>query len=796
MQSAQSSTNTLGVRRRWLPAMTCALLMASLSACGGGMSGSYMASAPPAAAPPPAATPPPPTAAPAGCTASTCGPAVMTITDAAGDFLAYKVNLVSLQLKKADGTLVETLPATTAVDFVQLINLSEIISARQVPSGEYVAAQVTVDFTNAVIMVDDGTGTGVAVKPVDSTGAALGQLQLMVQLDTKNQLKMSPATTSKIAFDFNLLASNMVDLTAKTDTVSPVLVASVVPIDNKQIRVRGEIAAVDTANSDYTVNVDPFNNHDNDKLSPLVVSTTDTTTFEINGMPFAGAAGLAQLALLPADTVAVAFGNLSSDQKFTATSVLAGTSVQGGGLDHLLGNVIARTGNTLTIHGARMDGRDGKDDDDFISGNSTVTIAATTSVTAQGQSSATPAHTIAEISVGSLIDAFGMATKDNSGKITLDATAGRVRLDFTQVQGSLDASGTGNITLNLRTIDGQPVSLFSFTGTGSVTGVDTDPSNYVVATGALDVSPFSIGGSVLGIGFVGPFGTAPPDFTAVTIANGTIGNNGNCNGNSGGSGSNNCVCNGNNDGGNNNCMCNGNSGGSGSNNCMCNGNSGDGGGNNNNCTCNGNNGNSGTSSDGGGNGGNNNCTCNGNNGNSGNSGTSSDGGGNGGNNNCTCNSNNGNNGNSGNSGTSSDGGGNGGNNNCPNVQAAELNVDWGNSGTATPFKTLAPAGLDLDRSNPSIGSNHEIEMNQGNINIESLSSDVSITGAGSGMVLFSITGQHGRATVNFSSFADFETALAADLDGTTMALRLTAEGQYDSAGNTFTAQRITILLSN
>jgi hypothetical protein len=651
--------------------------------------------------------------------------AMMTITDAAGDFLTYKVNLVSLQLKKSDGTLVETLPATTTVDFAQLVDLTEILSAQQIPPGDYVAAQVTVDFTNATIMVDDGTGTGVAVKPVDSSGAALGQLQLMVQLDNKADLKINAAKASRIAFDFNLLASNMVDLTAKTDTVSPTLVASVVPIDNKQIRVRGAISAVDTVNSDYTINVDPFHDHDGNKLSPLVVHITDSTTFEINGKPFAGAAGLAQLANLPADTIALAFGTVqTSDQTFTAASVLAGSSAEGGGFDHIVGNVVARNGNTLTIHGARMDGRGGGDDDDFIAANSMVNVAAATAVTAEGQSSATPAHTIAEISVGSLIEAFGTATKDNSGKVTLDATAGRVRLDLTQVQGALLSSATGNIALNLKTIDRQPISLFSFTGTGSVNGADTNPTKYVVAAGALDVSQLSAGELVLGIGFVNPFGTTPPDFKAVTVAGVVMGDNDNCDGN-------------------NNCLCNGNSGGSGNNNCMCNG-------------------------DGNGDGGGNNCMCNG------------DGVG-GANNNCMCN---------GNSGGS-------GNNNCPNnATSAELDIDWGNAGTTKPFKTLTATSLDLDVTNAGIGSNHEIETNPLNINLESLATDVSIMGAGSGMTLFSITGQHGRETRNFGSFADFEAGLAADLNGTTTALRLTADGIYDAAGNTFTAQRITILLSN
>ena len=680
----------------------------------------------------------------------------MTITDAAGDFLTYKVNLVSLQLKKSDGTLVETLRATTTADFAQLVDLTEILSARQVPPGDYVAAQVTVDFTNATIMVDDGTGTGVAVKPVDSSGAALGQLQLMVQLDNTNDLKINAAKASRIAFDFNLLASNMVDMTAKTDTVSPTLVASVVPIDNKQIRVRGAISAVDTADSNYTVNVDPFHDHDGDKLSALVVHATDSTTFEINGKPFAGAAGLSQLATLPAGTIAVAFGNLqSSDQTFTATSVLAGSSAEGGGFDHIVGNVTARNGNTLTIHGARMDGRGGDDDDDFIATNTTVTVADATAVTAASQSSETPAHSIAEISVGSLIDAFGTASKDNAGRVTLDATAGRVRLDLTQVQGALRESGTGNVTLNLKAIDGQPVSLFSFKGTGSVQ--DTDPASYVVTTGALDVSKFSVGELISSIGFVNPFGKTPPDFKAVTVASVAMGvnncdgdNNCVCIGNSGASGNSNCMCNGD---GDNNCLCNGNSG-PGNSNCVCNGaGMGDG---DSNCMC---------SSDGGGDGGNSNCMCNG------------DGGGDG-SNNCMCNG-----------------------NSCPNNGAnnavsAQLDVDWGNSGTVKPFKTLATNKLDLDVGNSAIGGHHEIEVNPQNIDIASLATDVSIMGAGSGMTLFSITGQRGQETRNFASFSDFEAALAADLNGTTAALRLTADGTYDAAGNSFTAQRITILLSN
>ena len=601
---------------------------------------------------------------------------VVTMTDAAGDFLTYQVNLVSLQLKKADGTLVETLPATTSVDFTQVVNLSEILSARQIPPGNYVAAQVTVDYSNASIMVDDGAGNGVAVKPVDATGAALGQLQLMVQLDNKNQLQITAAKTSRLAFDFNLLASNMVDLTAKTVTVSPVLVASVTPVDNKQIRVRGEITSVDAANNDYIVQVDPFHEHHDDKLSPLTVHTTDTTTFEINGTPFTGAAGLAQLATLPSNSIAVAFGTVDATVlTFTATSVLAGSSVEGGGLDHISGTVIARTGNTLTVHGAHMQDHDnggsggGGDDhdgsDNFVAGNSTVNIAAATSVTEQGQSSATPAHTIAEISVGSLIDAFGTASKDGAGKVTVDATAGRVRLDFTQVQGVLNAVGTKQLTIKLNSIDRLPASLFNFAGTGSASGAASDPTQYVLSTGNLSLTPFTVGNSLMGIGFVAPFGSTPPDFDAITLASGSQGDiddNDNDDDNSG--------------------------------------------------------------------------------------------------------------------------------------KGAQMDIDWGDSGTTAPFKALDANHLDLDVANSSIGNHHRIQVDPQDIDITQLATDPSIVSASSSMTQFQITGQHGRATDNFSSFGDFEAALAKDLDGTTTALRLTADGQYDAASNTFTARRITILLSN
>src|ERR1700688_589625 len=108
--SAISDTITFNSPARWATRLFkagVATLAALLVACGGGsgdMGGSNTGGGVSA------------------CTGG-CGPAVITMQDAAGDFLSYTVDVVSLKLRKASGATVETLPATTRVDFAQLVDL-------------------------------------------------------------------------------------------------------------------------------------------------------------------------------------------------------------------------------------------------------------------------------------------------------------------------------------------------------------------------------------------------------------------------------------------------------------------------------------------------------------------------------------------------------------------------------------------------------------------------------------------------------------------------------------------------
>ncbi len=460
------------------------------------------------------------------------GAAMITITDAPGDFLSYMVNVVSIKLTRADGTVVETLPVTTQVDFAQLVNLSEIISAKQIPEGSYTAASMTLDYTGATVVIDNGgTGGGIVVPAANllngGSNAPLvapnNQMTLSLQLPAGQPLVITQGTIANLALDFNLAASNTVapagittatPASAVTVTVNPVLTASLAPDATKQIRVRGPIVSVGA--SSYTIKLRPFYDSE-DSDDQLTVNVAAATTYTINGATLSGSAGLTALAALPVGTLTVAMGSFDvGTRSFTASAVYAGSSVPGAGLDSIEGTVVARTGNVLTL----ADGLIHHGDDDMAmygGGSVAVTVAATTMVSEDGQ---TGTFGPQNISVGQHAQLFGTLGTDGSGNRTLDASQGSARLMITSLTGQVVSSAAGSVTLSLQAIDGRPAAAFNFAGTGTASAQDATAAGYVVSVpSALALPTPTAGAPISFTGFPTPFGSAPPDFTAVTLVN-------------------------------------------------------------------------------------------------------------------------------------------------------------------------------------------------------------------------------------------------------------------------------------
>ena len=490
--------------RRLAAALATSGALLLLAACGGGMG--YSAS-PSMGGPPPSGS---------ACNSANCGAAMITMTDAKGDFLSYIVSLTSLQLQTADGTMVETIPATTKVDFAQLVDLSEVLTAGQIPVADYVSAKLTIDYANSQITADDGTGHPVTLSPVDASGAPItGTLTVTVQLDNAHHLHITAGQIARLALDFNLGVSNTVDMTADTVTVAPTLVASVAPSDVTPLRARGSLASVSTSGEDFVINVMPFHDEDQeDKSGQVTVQVGSSTTYQINGTAYSGNAGLTALAAVGSGTKVAAFGTVQEGNQpsFTATMVLAGSSLERPGEDSISGTVIARSQTTLTVRDATWSGSDG--DFDFETKDTTVMIGPATAVTEEGHAGS---FSIADISPGQKVDASGSVSKGSDGAVTVDSTAGEVDLDVTRASGIVTLLSDGSLTLNLESLGGLPTDVFDFSGTGSSTANDASPSAYVVNTGTLTQSGLSVNSSALALGFVTGFGTAPPDFNADTL---------------------------------------------------------------------------------------------------------------------------------------------------------------------------------------------------------------------------------------------------------------------------------------
>jgi hypothetical protein len=506
-----------------LAGAAAACLAALLSACGGGMGSASSAMGMGTTTPSAAST------SSSMCMSSPCEPmmcmsmmecaptmmagaAMMTMTDAKGDFLSYVVSLTSVQLQSASGAMIETLPVATKIDFAQLVDLTEVLSAGQIPAANYASAQVTLDYTNAAITADDGSGNAVALKPVDMNGNVItGAVTLTVQLDNVNRLIITPGNTARLAFDFNLAASNTVNLASGTVQVTPTLVASVVPSDTKPVRVRGTLGSV--TQSGFMLSVEPFYTQE-PTGGQVTVQVGPATTYQINGTAYVGPAGITALGALPPGTMTAALGTLQTGtQMLIATSVIAGTSLENPALDQVVGAVIARSQMTLTLRGATLYRHTG--DFDFELGDVSVALGPNTAVT---QSGSMGSFTVANVSVGQHIQAFGTATQPPGGALSLDATAGSVQLEPTPAWGLVTSMTPGSLTLNLQSLDGLSPAMFNFAGTGSSSAGDATASAYVVNTGTLSQAGVAVSAPVGVIGIVTPFGAAPPNFTAQTLA--------------------------------------------------------------------------------------------------------------------------------------------------------------------------------------------------------------------------------------------------------------------------------------
>ncbi len=319
------------------------------------------------------------------------GTAVVTLTSSPSTdtFLTYRVGLTSIQLQKANGRKeTSILPAGTTVDLSKLVDLSEVLGAVVVPGGNYSQAVVTVDYSSAEIVYDDGSATGVALTPLGASGQALGQVTLTLDLDPSNQLDITRHNTSRLSLNFNLAASNVVNLAQRTVTVTPLMAASASPIDTKTVRIRGPLAGVNIAKTFFSTGIAPFD-FPTVEAGPLNISPSTVTTYEINGAPSTGTAGLNALASLTPGVMTVAFGAFNESSTTTGT----GTCSDGSTPTTINGVTTCANGSTPTSSGTVLTCSDGSTPT-TVNGVSTCADGSTPTTTVNTTSATTTATSV------------------------------------------------------------------------------------------------------------------------------------------------------------------------------------------------------------------------------------------------------------------------------------------------------------------------------------------------------------------------------------------------------------------
>lgn len=439
------------------------------------------------------------------------------------DFVSYIGVIDSITLTATDGTLITTLQVPEEVDFAKVSDLAELVEAPAAPSGTYTSATMSLDFSAPQVWVYEN-GKPVLATVVSANGSPT--YTVTITFDPSHPLVIGNGVSQRMHISLDLAASNTITPgSPPTVTLQPFVVFSPAPVDSTVMRARGLFVTTESASNYYIQNSRPFYDLQS-ALGAVNVNINPQTYFSINGISYTGASGLAAMQQLQISTPTLAIGTLDNLSGITpsmnATQVYAGESLENPVADTVTGVVSARSGNSFTLQGATCFQPTSSVALGSFSALASipVTVGSTTVVSEDGVG--TSGVDLASISVGQQITAFGTASIDPTtlGCVSLDATAGFIRLNSTRAWGTLNSATSGTAFLDVLSLGNFAPAGLDFSGTGAG-GTSSDPANYNVNTGSLDQSGVAAGTLLAVDGVVTPFGAAPPDFTARAITPGT-----------------------------------------------------------------------------------------------------------------------------------------------------------------------------------------------------------------------------------------------------------------------------------
>ncbi|MCX7703764.1 MAG: hypothetical protein N2234_06670, partial [Planctomycetota bacterium] len=237
------------------------------------------------------------------------GSATLVLTDAASDQIdVFEVDVVQVTLKKLNGATVTTLPRKQRVDFASLTDVSQILVGVRLPAGYYKSAVITLDFSNALVLLNGSTTPATVC---DSDGNPLtGLFDVAIDFDSSTRPNILVRRNRLLQFDLDLNSSVTVDAANNKVFVMPVISASVDPTNPKPVNAFGRLNSVDISTGRIVLEI--HNPRTGGIICQFTVTTETTTVFQVNGVPSLGSTGLNAFAQLPKNTCVFAQGTVDT----------------------------------------------------------------------------------------------------------------------------------------------------------------------------------------------------------------------------------------------------------------------------------------------------------------------------------------------------------------------------------------------------------------------------------------------------------------------------------------------------
>jgi hypothetical protein len=460
------------------------------------------------------------------------GTPVILLSAKPGRFTSYIVTIDQITLTRQDGTVVELPTINEQVDLANLKAYTNVLAAPAVATGTYVSATFLLDYVNpipAYLSIDAGghSLTGTAYDAASKAAAVTETVT--VQFDPQNPFVIPDQKSAVLAIDIDLEASNIIGASNSDGTlqvtVKPFWNITTQPNYEKPVYARGLYVLADTNNSNFVMNVRPLHDILNQPFGAMTVNVDANTYYNVNGVTYVGAAGLAAISALTnvfANLQISAYGPPTGSPfsdltgktpAFTATQVYVGSSFESTLEDQITGVVAGISGTTVTVNGAGFVDRYG--DYGFTEGIP-VTVGPNTVVSVDGN--ANPAS-LSSLAVGQVVTVLGLGNAPNLvnyNPASLDATGSvvpgaQIRIQNTPLLAQFNSASSANdMSANVFLVN-------NFEPTYGTANASTNPVPYAI-TSPTDISTIAPGTWLKLNGMTTASTQSTPQYTATSVS--------------------------------------------------------------------------------------------------------------------------------------------------------------------------------------------------------------------------------------------------------------------------------------